>query len=70
MKGIRSLNAGAGVAQVQCAPMPPTLVEAAPAGKVGAWPEPSPPKSSRCVPPRAVNMPSTIAEAGTPSDSR
>ena len=60
----------AGVAQVQCAPMPPTFVDAAAAGKVGACADPSPPKSSRCVPPRAVNMPSTTADDGMPSDSR
>ena len=58
------------MAQVQCAPMPPTFVEAAAAGKVGACPEPSPPKSMRCVPWRAVNMPSTTTPSGRPSDSR
>ena len=70
MNGIFSLKAGDGVAQVQCAPLPPTLVDAAAAGNVGACAEPSPPKSSRWVPWRAVNMPSTTSPAGMPSDSR
>ena len=70
MKGIFSLKAGDGVAQVQCAPWPPTLVAAAAAGKLEAWAEPAPPKSRRWVPWRAVNIPSVTVAAGMPSDSR
>ncbi len=70
MNGTFSLNAGRGIAHVQCAPCPPTLVAPAAAGNVGACAEPSPPKSRRCVPWRAVNMPSTTVPDGMPSDSR
>ena len=50
----RSDPYGRGVAHVQCAPMPPTHVDAAAAGM------PALPGSSRCVPWRAVTVPSTI----------
>ena len=40
MKETFSLNAGRGIAQVQCAPCPPTFVAPAAAGKVGACADP------------------------------
>ena len=63
MNGTRSGPVGAGVAQVQCTPWPPTQVAPAAAGMPG---EPSAARPIRCVPCRAVIVPSTTTPPGMP----
>ena len=56
-------RSGPGVAQVQCTPCPPTQVAPAAAGMPG---EPSAARPIRCVPCRAVIVPSTTTPPGMP----
>ena len=63
MNAMRSGPVGAGVAQVQCTPCPPTQVAPAAAGMPG---DPSAARPIRWVPWRAVIVPSTTTPPGMP----